>query len=144
MGTNHFLPTHDLEHASPYTPLPGNPRPEPDHSPSSTPRRPIKIVSTILLSTLIFSLFIFLLVNPNLQVVRKKVVTSKNSNNDDDHNASKSPEVLEPPSRGGSQGVSEKRFRQYTAEPAYPWTNDMLSWQRTSYHFQPQENWMNG
>lgn len=27
---------------------------------------------------------------------------------------------------------------------AYPWTNDMLSWQRTSYHFQPQKNWMNG
>ncbi|KAL8149272.1 hypothetical protein AgCh_006318 [Apium graveolens] len=26
---------------------------------------------------------------------------------------------------------------------AYPWTNDMLSWQRTSYHFQPQKNWMN-
>lgn len=27
---------------------------------------------------------------------------------------------------------------------ASPWTNEMLSWQRTSYHFQPQKNWMNG
>ncbi|KAK1360995.1 Beta-fructofuranosidase [Heracleum sosnowskyi] len=27
---------------------------------------------------------------------------------------------------------------------AYPWSNEMLSWQRTSYHFQPQKNWMNG
>lgn len=143
MDTNHFLPTHDLEHASLYTPLPDNPRPEPDHSPSSTHRRPIKIVSTILLSTLIFSLVIFFLVNPNTQqVVRKQVASTKNSN-DDDHNTSKSPEMLEPPSRGVSQGVSEKSFRQSTAEPSYPWTNDMLSWQRTSFHFQPQENWMN-
>ncbi|XP_074368511.1 beta-fructofuranosidase, soluble isoenzyme I isoform X2 [Apium graveolens] len=144
MDTYHFLPTHDLEHASPYTSLPGNPRPHPDpvSSPSSTHRRPIKIVSTIFLSTLIFSFFIFLLVNPNI-IVRKQVASSKNSN-DDDHNTSKSPEMLEPPSRGVAQGVSEKRFRQATAEPAYPWTNDMLSWQRTSFHFQPQENWMNG
>lgn len=143
MDTNHFLPTHDLEHASLYTPLPDNLRPEPDHSPSSTHRRPIKIVSTILLSTLIFSLVIFLLVNPNIQqVVRKQVASTKNSNGDD-HNTSKSPEMLEPPSRGVSQGVSEKSFRRSTAEPSYPWTNDMLSWQRTSFHFQPQENWMN-
>lgn len=27
---------------------------------------------------------------------------------------------------------------------AYPWSNEMLSWQRTCYHFQPQKNWMNG
>lgn len=141
MTTNHFLPAHDLEHASPYTSLPGDPRPEPDHSPSISHRRPIKIVSTILLSTLIFSFVILLLVNPN--IVRKQVPSSKNSN-DDDHNTSKSPEVLEPTSRGVAQGVSEKRFRQATAEPSYPWTNDMLSWQRTSFHFQPQENWMNG
>ncbi|KAK1399645.1 Beta-fructofuranosidase [Heracleum sosnowskyi] len=144
MDTNHFLPTHDLEHASLYAPLPDNPRPQSDPSPSSTHRRPIKIVSTILLSTLIFSFVIISLVNPNIQqVVRKQVASSKN-NNEDDHNTSKSPEKLEPPSRGVSQGVSEKRFRQVTADqPSYPWTNDMLSWQRTSFHFQPQENWMN-
>lgn len=144
MDTNHLLPTHDLEHASLYAPLPGNPRPQSDPSPSSTHRRPIKIVSTILLCTLIFSFVIISLVNPNIQqVVRKQVASSKN-NNEDDHNTSKSPEKLEPPSRGVSQGVSEKRFRQVTADqPSYPWTNDMLSWQRTTFHFQPQENWMN-
>ncbi|KAL8135266.1 hypothetical protein AgCh_010071 [Apium graveolens] len=27
---------------------------------------------------------------------------------------------------------------------ANPWGNEMLHWQRTSYHFQPQKNWMNG
>lgn len=25
----------------------------------------------------------------------------------------------------------------------YPWTNNMLSWQRTGFHFQPEKNWMN-
>nr|CAA53098.1 beta-fructofuranosidase [Daucus carota] len=144
MDTYHFLPSRDLEHASSYTPRPDSPetRHEPDPDRSKTNRRPIKIVSSVLLSTLILSFVIFLLVNPNVQqVVRKKV--SKNSNGEDRNKASKSPEMLGPPSRGVSQGVSEKSFRQATAEPSYPWTNDMLSWQRTSFHFQPQENWMN-
>lgn len=26
---------------------------------------------------------------------------------------------------------------------AYPWSNEMLTWQRTGYHFQPEKNWMN-
>lgn len=29
-------------------------------------------------------------------------------------------------------------------DEAIKWTNAMLSWQRTSFHFQPQMNWMNG
>ena len=29
-------------------------------------------------------------------------------------------------------------------DEAFKWTNAMLSWQRTSFHFQPQMNWMNG
>ncbi|CAM0903609.1 unnamed protein product [Alopecurus aequalis] len=48
-------------------------------------------------------------------------------------------------SRGVVQGVSEK-----TTAPAllgggraYDWTNAMLSWQRTAFHFQPEKNWMN-
>ncbi|KAI7995999.1 Acid beta-fructofuranosidase [Camellia lanceoleosa] len=28
--------------------------------------------------------------------------------------------------------------------PIFPWTNRMLTWQRTSFHFQPKINWMNG
>ncbi|KAM7531152.1 hypothetical protein LguiB_034562 [Lonicera macranthoides] len=27
---------------------------------------------------------------------------------------------------------------------SYLWTDEMLSWQRTAYHFQPAKNWMNG
>lgn len=29
-------------------------------------------------------------------------------------------------------------------DEAFNWTNAILSWQRTSFHFQPQMNWMNG
>nr|ABI17894.1 vacuolar invertase [Coffea canephora] len=55
-----------------------------------------------------------------------------------------SPHSLIPASRGVPQGVSEKTFRGVSdANDVYPWTNAMLSWQRTSYHFQPEKNWMN-
>ncbi|XP_073101681.1 beta-fructofuranosidase 1 [Elaeis guineensis] len=47
-------------------------------------------------------------------------------------------------SRGTAEGVSEKsNGRILGATPVYPWTNAMLVWQRTAYHFQPQKNWMN-
>lgn len=50
-----------------------------------------------------------------------------------------------PPSRGVSQGVSEKTFRDVSgaSHVSYAWSNAMLNWQRTGYHFQPQRNWMN-
>ncbi|MQM18958.1 hypothetical protein Taro_051960 [Colocasia esculenta] len=58
------------------------------------------------------------------------------------------PAVREPPpSRGPSQGVSEKSSgaqRLGGARSHFPWTNNMLSWQRTAFHFQPEKNWMNG
>ncbi|KAH9612981.1 hypothetical protein KSS87_009449 [Heliosperma pusillum] len=50
-------------------------------------------------------------------------------------------------SRGKREGVSEKVHRGVGIgfdTVSYPWTNDMLLWQRTGYHFQPQRNWMNG
>ncbi|XP_068634796.1 beta-fructofuranosidase, soluble isoenzyme I-like isoform X2 [Aristolochia californica] len=48
-------------------------------------------------------------------------------------------------SRGVSEGVSEKSVRPFLgAVKQYDWTNDMLLWQRTAYHFQPEKNWMNG
>lgn len=48
-------------------------------------------------------------------------------------------------SRGTAEGVSEKSNGPILgAAPAYPWTNAMLLWQRTAYHFQPRKNWMNG
>uniref|UniRef100_A0A7N0VAE6 beta-fructofuranosidase n=1 Tax=Kalanchoe fedtschenkoi TaxID=63787 RepID=A0A7N0VAE6_KALFE len=55
-------------------------------------------------------------------------------------------------SRGVSAGVSEKTNNlinlklgagEGECESSYPWTNSMLSWQRTAFHFQPENNWMN-
>nr|AEB66648.2 vacuole invertase [Rumex dentatus] len=48
-----------------------------------------------------------------------------------------------------AHGVSEKRFRVGSGShlrddnDSFVWTNAMLTWQRTGYHFQPQKNWMN-
>ncbi|XP_058104576.1 beta-fructofuranosidase, soluble isoenzyme I-like [Magnolia sinica] len=47
--------------------------------------------------------------------------------------------------RGVSEGVSEKSVKMFLgAEKQYTWTNAMLEWQRTAFHFQPEKNWMNG
>lgn len=54
-----------------------------------------------------------------------------------------SPQKLDPPSRGVSEGVSEKSFRPFLGDCPYNWTEAMLAWQRTAYHFQPEKNWMN-
>lgn len=49
-----------------------------------------------------------------------------------------------PLQRGVAEGVSEKSVRSLLrGSSPYPWTNQMLSWQRTAYHFQPEKNWMN-
>ena len=55
-------------------------------------------------------------------------------------------EPVHPVSRGVSAGVSEKSNLAFADHNAisYPWNNSMLSWQRTSFHFQPEKNWMNG
>lgn len=55
--------------------------------------------------------------------------------------------------RGVGEGVSSKSNEVINSNSclsisshkvSYNWTNAMFSWQRTSYHFQPQKNWMNG
>jgi hypothetical protein len=53
-------------------------------------------------------------------------------------------------SRGVAEGVSEKSTAPLlgagagAALPDLSWTNSMLAWQRTAFHFQPPKNWMNG
>nr|CAB3487777.1 unnamed protein product [Digitaria exilis] len=52
-------------------------------------------------------------------------------------------------SRGAAEGVSEKSTAPllgagYAWLREYSWTNAMLAWQRTAFHFQPTKNWMNG
>lgn len=46
--------------------------------------------------------------------------------------------------RGVAQGVSAKSNLYNFHKVSYNWTNAMISWQRTAFHFQPQKNWMNG
>ncbi|GFQ04021.1 acid beta-fructofuranosidase [Phtheirospermum japonicum] len=47
--------------------------------------------------------------------------------------------------RGVAEGVSLKSFRGgLRARPAYSWSKAALDWQRTAFHFQPSNNWMNG
>ncbi|ESW03337.1 hypothetical protein PHAVU_011G005900 [Phaseolus vulgaris] len=45
--------------------------------------------------------------------------------------------------RGVAEGVSAKSNPYLWQKGSYNWTNAMLSWQRTAFHFQPQKNWMN-
>ncbi|RLM66079.1 hypothetical protein C2845_PM16G15050 [Panicum miliaceum] len=51
-------------------------------------------------------------------------------------------------SRGAAKGVSEKSTAPLLGAGGalrdYAWTNAMLAWQRTAFHFQPPKNWMNG
>ncbi|KAL8166534.1 hypothetical protein V2J09_008033 [Rumex salicifolius] len=59
-------------------------------------------------------------------------------------------EVVGAQSRGKAEGVSGKsnaprlRFGARDVGPAYDWTERQLRWHRTSFHFQPYKNWMNG
>jgi beta-fructofuranosidase len=57
-------------------------------------------------------------------------------------------------SRGPESGVSEKTSgipaehggmlgADAAGSNAFPWSNAMLQWQRTGFHFQPEKNWMN-
>ncbi|KAK4400382.1 Beta-fructofuranosidase, soluble isoenzyme I [Sesamum angolense] len=57
---------------------------------------------------------------------------------------SQQPENMIPPRRGEAEGVSLKSFRPLLGAPKYSWTNKLLAWQKTGFHFQPKKNWMNG
>ncbi|KAJ0466116.1 putative beta-fructofuranosidase [Helianthus annuus] len=123
----------DLEHttSTSYSPLPDadNHR----HPSSSTRQRPITLLSGIFLSMLFFSSLIALILNQHNQ-----------PHLDDSRNKESSRAI--PVSRGPPQGVSEKsniELASSDVEDIYPWTNAMLSWQRTGFHFQPPKNWMN-
>ncbi|XP_051198117.1 sucrose:sucrose 1-fructosyltransferase [Lolium perenne] len=48
-----------------------------------------------------------------------------------------------PRSRGKDFGVSEKSSGAYSADGGFPWSNAMLQWQRTGFHFQPEQHYMN-
>ncbi|KAD7480381.1 hypothetical protein E3N88_03517 [Mikania micrantha] len=124
----------DLEHASStsYSPLPDSDNHR--HPLSPERRRPITHLAGVFLSILLFSSLIALILNQHNQPHVYDSGTGKSS-------------PVKTISRGVSQGVSEKSNIQLSSsdvEEIYPWTNAMLSWQRTGFHFQPPKNWMNG
>lgn len=129
--TNSHAPVEDLERAATYTPIAGGPQ--------SAQHRPLKK----LLPTVLFTLFIFLsLTLLIIKIDAPDEPRSKLSNG----SSPLSPAValIDPPSRGVEQGVSEKVFREASGgNLTFSWTNAMLSWQRTAFHFQPEKNWMN-
>lgn len=139
MDTTHFPQTHDPQRANYYTPLLPDPSQPADYP--SGQRRPVKNLAISILSALVLCAVIVVILDPTKTVVQKQVV---NNNNKVGTTSKDDLQKYPAPSRGVAQGVSEKSFRQFSSGSGYPWTNAMLSWQRTSYHFQPQKNWMNG
>ncbi|XAR66141.1 Beta-fructofuranosidase [Bertholletia excelsa] len=116
----------DLEHAAAYTPLLDLPEKR---------RRRFSVLAGIFVSVLLMSVLVALVYNQEPRTAPEV---------NEDETRSSPPDMFSAPSRGVSQGVSEKAFRDFPAAGAgYPWTNAMLAWQRTAYHFQPQKNWMN-
>ncbi|KAL6509439.1 Beta-fructofuranosidase, soluble isoenzyme I [Orobanche gracilis] len=138
-------PSYDPEGAASYLPIPSGP------SSSEQPRATKKLCAGILFS-IFFLLSLFLLIvnegrkespQPKLHDVitpQGKIPTTHN-----DPIVPAIPAAV-PPSRGVAQGVSEKIFRRVGGgklNSSFAWTNLMLSWQRTAYHFQSEKNWIN-
>ncbi|CAL5364215.1 unnamed protein product [Camellia sinensis] len=110
-----------LQHSTPYTPLPDHPTSS-AASPAKDHLRPFKGLAGIFLSMLFMSSMITFF------------FSNFGNQSESSHSATEA-----------VRGESEKTFLESSGTgPAYPWTDAMLAWQRTSYHFQPVKNWMNG
>ncbi|KAL9249363.1 Acid beta-fructofuranosidase-like protein [Drosera capensis] len=143
----------------PYTPLSGD---EDDQNPSRGLPRATRIVLVILLGLLVSALIMTLQGGQNKAKMEGGDVPAYDRKSEDDVDVhlvrGRQPEVDQergrgsswhPVSRGKAQGVSEKtsgirghgvRGGRLVSE----WNEDQLAWQRTAYHLQPKENWMNG
>lgn len=121
------LPYH---HQDDYEPLPSSTAPLLAPTPPRRRRRPSSVILFLLVGLL--GLVVFALVR-----------------NGGDHQESKmrappQVEMLASAVRGVAEGVSAKTYTPVLGAPAFSWTNVLLTWQRTGFHFQPQKNWMNG
>nr|DAD47848.1 TPA_asm: hypothetical protein HUJ06_017785 [Nelumbo nucifera] len=145
MYTNPFRSFPDLEHVVPYSYDTLRDEEEQAEAPSGGRRRPMKVLLSTLLSGILLLALVMVLTGG--QRSEEEVVEVVEGNHHPSFPSSKPSRAIEPEwvSRGVSEGVSEKAFRPYSEKgDSYPWTNLMLSWQRTAYHFQPEKNWMNG
>ncbi|CAL0313404.1 unnamed protein product [Lupinus luteus] len=126
--------SHNPNDSTPYIPLPNG----------SHPRKHMKGLIIILCG---FLLLLSLIAYNGFKASNVPEHVSQSLNNEQQHSISK---VVPSSSfsRGVSEGVSEKSNRLLSVRnngesENYPWSNTMLSWQRTAYHFQPEKNWMN-
>ncbi|XP_031268114.1 acid beta-fructofuranosidase 1, vacuolar-like [Pistacia vera] len=131
------MDTPNPSHATYYIPLPE--QPSLDGSPA-TRRRPLKGFVVIVGSIIFLVSLVGLILNQS----QEPSSTSPMPNNDDKPSSQKKSFSKRMP-RGVAEGVSAKSNPSLfdDDEVSYNWTNAMLSWQRTSYHFQPEKNWMN-
>uniref|UniRef100_A0A2N9EQ68 beta-fructofuranosidase n=1 Tax=Fagus sylvatica TaxID=28930 RepID=A0A2N9EQ68_FAGSY len=123
-----------------YSPLPNGP--DTIEAPLAK-RRPLKKATLIIFSgLLLLALFLAITIAGH----HRNPYIHANENNESLLATSKPLEPVLPASRGVSAGVSEKSNRVFSGHNVveFPWNNSMLSWQRTSFHFQPEKNWMNG
>ncbi|XP_043723686.1 beta-fructofuranosidase, soluble isoenzyme I-like [Telopea speciosissima] len=116
-----------------YAPLPDE---EAQPEIPATRRGPMKVFASTVTAVFFLALFVMLLGSQRSEIPEAVKLGSSSS--------SEASEISRPVSRGVAQGVSEKAFRLFSGDgDGYSWTNAMLSWQRTEYHFQPEKNWMN-
>ena len=125
------------EHSSYYSPLP-------DQSSQPSPRRPLKGFVVIFVSVIFLMSLVTLIIiqSPEPASLEKPEKDRPLSTKPTSFYNISTPEVP----RGVAEGVSAKSNPSLSGHHgvSYNWTNAMLSWQRTAYHFQPQKNWMNG
>ncbi|GMY30075.1 acid beta-fructofuranosidase [Fagus crenata] len=122
-----------------YSPLPNGP--DTIEAPLAKRRPPKKATLIIFSGLLLLALFLAITIAGH----HRNPYIHANENNESLLATSKPSEPVLPASRGVSAGVSEKSNRVFSGHNVveFPWNNSMLSWQRTSFHFQPEKNWMN-
>ncbi|KAL3647462.1 Beta-fructofuranosidase, soluble isoenzyme I [Castilleja foliolosa] len=140
-ATSSYAPPYDPERATAYTPIPAGPLA------AEQPRATKKLLATVLFSSFCFVSLILLIVyqdGPHQAKLGDIISPQTKTPSTPAGSIFPASPAVEPPSRGVSQGVSEKVFRRVGGgDLIFTWTNLMLSWQRTAYHFQPEKNWIN-
>ncbi|KAF5729875.1 vacuolar invertase [Tripterygium wilfordii] len=141
--TNQFLPVSNPDDSS-KAPLLNGSHPVGDEPIRRLPRKELLVVVS---GFLMFALFVALIV-ANVGSNENHVQNNANEKgfilSSSTTEKTTPTETLRPPtsSRGVSAGVSEKA-NQILGGESYRWDNNVLSWQRTAFHFQPEKNWMN-
>lgn len=142
-GQKTFLP---ISNTHVYTALPSGPHPV--GPPATDRRRPIKAFLVTSSGFLTLAFLVALIASYNGDNLGNNNTVINNNDASLSYVSMEPAKLMGPVSRGSPAGVSEKSnrplFLGLKAMPAFPWSNDMLSWQRTSFHFQPEKNWMNG